>query len=309
MKTLNKVLNFFGTNDTKLVLSLDGGGVRAIAQVIFLQELERSIGKPTHEIFDFFLGTSAGSANLACLAAREMEAKDILGFWSEENLKQTMSKSFWDNASFLQTKPKYDSKGKEKVLSQYFGVQKLGESKNPMGVLTYDIESRTPRILSSYASPEISIKNAVIASSAAPIYYPTYQIEDGSWLIDGGIVANNPCLIAYSEAKKLFPNYRIKVLSIGTGINRKKISGPRSAKWGALSWMRHDILGVMLESSMYHEIITDLIGNDYLRINSPLGRVNRRMDDSSKSNLERVNDMGLSWWNDFGNQTKELLSK
>ena len=233
MKTLNKVLNFFGTNDTKLVLSLDGGGVRAIAQVIFLQELERSIGKPTHEIFDFFLGTSAGSANLACLAAREMEAKDILGFWSEENLKQTMSKSFWDNASFLQTKPKYDSKGKEKVLSQYFGVQKLGESKNPMGVLTYDIESRTPRILSSYASPEISIKNAVIASSAAPIYYPTYQIEDGSWLIDGGIVANNPCLIAYSEAKKLFPNSRIKVLSIGTGINRKKISGPRSAKWGA----------------------------------------------------------------------------
>ena len=309
MKTLNKVLNFFGTNDTKLVLSLDGGGVRAIAQVIFLQELERSIGKPTHEIFDFFLGTSAGSANLACLAAREMEAKDILGFWSEENLKQTMSKSFWDNASFLQTKPKYDSKGKEKVLSQYFGVQKLGESKNPMGVLTYDIESRAPRILSSYASPEISIKNAVIASSAAPIYYPTYQIEDGSWLIDGGIVANNPCLIAYSEAKKLFPNYRIKVLSIGTGINRKKISGPRSAKWGALSWMRHDILGVMLESSMYHEIITDLIGNDYLRINSPLGRVNRRMDDNSKSNLERVNDMGLSWWNDFGNQTKKLLSK
>ena len=290
-------------------MSLDGGGVRAIAQVIFLQELERSIGKPTHEIFDFFLGTSAGSANLACLAAREMEAKDILGFWSEENLKETMSKSFWDNASFLQTKPKYDSKGKEKVLSEYFGEQKLGESKNPMGVLTYDIESRTPRILSSYASPEISVKNAVIASSAAPIYYPTYQIEDGSWLIDGGIVANNPCLIAYSEAKKLFPNYRIKVLSIGTGINRKKISGPRSAKWGALSWMRHDILGVMLESSMYHEIITDLIGNDYLRINSPLGRVNRRMDDNSKSNLERVNDMGLSWWNDFGNQTKKLLSK
>ena len=112
MKTLKKVLNFLGTNDTKLVLSLDGGGVRAIAQVIFLQELERSIGKPTHEIFDFFLGTSAGSANLACLAAREMEAKDILGFWSEENLKETMSKSFWDNASFLQTKPKYDSKGK-----------------------------------------------------------------------------------------------------------------------------------------------------------------------------------------------------
>ena len=57
MKTLKKVLNFLGTNDTKFVLSLDGGGVRAIAQVIFLQELERSIGKPIHEIFDFPSGS------------------------------------------------------------------------------------------------------------------------------------------------------------------------------------------------------------------------------------------------------------
>ena len=39
MKTLKKVLNFLGNNQTKLVLSLDGGGVRSIAQVIFLQEL------------------------------------------------------------------------------------------------------------------------------------------------------------------------------------------------------------------------------------------------------------------------------
>ena len=97
-----------------------------------------------------------------------------------------------------------------------------------MGVLTYDIESRTPRILSSYASPEISVKNAVIASSAAPIYYPTYQIEDGSWLIDGGIVANNPCLIAYSEAKKLFQIPESKFSAL-VPASIEKISGPRSA--------------------------------------------------------------------------------
>lgn len=308
MKTLKKVLSFLGTNDTKLVLSLDGGGVRAIAQVIFLQELERSLDKPTHEIFDFFLGTSAGSANLACLAAREMEAKDILGFWSEENLKETMSKSFWDNASFLQTKPKYDGKGKRELLLQYFHDQSLGEAKKPVAVLAYDVEDRKPRLLSSYNSPGIKIVSAASATTAAPIYYSTQEIDDGTWLIDGGIVANNPSLLGYSEAKKIFPGCNIKVLSIGAGVNRRKINGPNSARWGALNWFRHDILGIMLESSMFHEIATDLMGANYLRVNSSTGLVNRRMDDTSAANLERIHLMGMEWWSEFGQDTTDFLN-
>ena len=53
-----------------------------------------------------------------------------------------------------------------------------------------------------------------MASSAAPLLYPTVQMESGEWLIDGGVVDNNPSLIAYVEAKKLFGANRIKVLSI-----------------------------------------------------------------------------------------------
>ena len=30
-----------------------------------------------------------------------------------------------------------------------------------------------------------------------------------------------------------------------------------SAKWGALNWLRHDILGIMLESSMFDEIASE----------------------------------------------------
>ena len=150
--------------------------------------------------------------------------------------------------------------------------------------------------------------SAASATSAAPIYYSTYEIDDGSWLIDGGIVANNPSLLGYSEAKKLFPNDQIKVLSIGTGINRRKINGKHSSKWGALSWFKHDILGIMLESSMFDEIATDLIGQDYLRVNSSTGLVNRRMDDNSEVNLERIHLMGMDWWAEFGAQTKEFLN-
>ncbi|MEL0208741.1 MAG: patatin-like phospholipase family protein, partial [Gammaproteobacteria bacterium] len=230
---------------TKLVLSFDGGGVRAIAAVVFLKQLEVASGKKIFDIFDFFIGTSAGGINALNLAGLEATSLELEEFWSKENLAKTMTKSFWDNASFLQTKPKYDGKGKRELLLEYFHDQSLGEAKKPVAVLAYDVESRKPRLLSSYDSPGIKMVSAASATSAAPIYYSTQEIDDGTWLIDGGIVANNPSLLGYSEAKKLFPGCNIKVLSIGTGINRRKINGRNSAKWGALNWFRHDILGIM----------------------------------------------------------------
>jgi len=282
--------------------------VRAIAALVFLKHLEIESGKKIVDLFDFFIGTSAGGINALNIAGLGMNAKDLENFWSEENLTRTMSKSFWDTASFLQTKPKYDGIGKREVFYQYFKDLSLGESGKPVAVLAYDVEQRKPRLLSSYGTPEIKMLSAASATSAAPIYYSTYEIDDGSWLIDGGIVTNNPSLLGYSEAKNFFPNDQIKVLSIGTGINRRKINGKHSSKWGALSWFNHDILGIMLESSMFDEIATDLIGKDYLRVNSSTGLVNRRMDDNSEVNLERIHLMGMDWWAEFGAKTKDFLN-
>ena len=50
-------------------------------------------------------------------------------------------------------------------------------------------------------------------------------MEDGRWLIDGGIATNNPSLLGYVEAKKIFSSNNIKVLGIGAGLNKRKISG------------------------------------------------------------------------------------
>jgi predicted acylesterase/phospholipase RssA len=293
---------------TKFILSLDGGGVRAIAAIVFLKQLEIASGKKIFDIFDFFIGTSAGGINALNIAGLEASCFELEKFWSKDNLSKTMTKSFWDNASFLQTKPKYDGKGKRELLLEYFKDQSLGEAKKPVAVLAYDVEKRKPRLLSSYESPGIKMVSAASATSAAPIYYSTQEIDDGSWLIDGGIVANNPSLLGYSEAKKVFPGCEIKVLSIGTGINRRKINGPHSSKWGALNWLRHDILGIMLESSMFDEIASDLMGNSYFRVNSSTGLVNRRMDDTSDINLERIHLMGMDWWSEFGEDVTEFLN-
>ena len=65
----------------------------------------------------------------------------------------------------------------------------------------------------------------------------------------------------------------------------------------------------MVESSLDHELAGDLIGKNYLRVNSPLNGVNRRLDDRSEYNLNKIIKMGENWWDQFGKETVQLLQE
>ena len=293
----------------KYILSIDGGGVRTIASIIFLQKLEANLQIPLSEKFDFFIGTSAGAISSLGLSINKMSASDLMNIWSKENLVKTMTNSSWETSlGIMQINPKYTNEGKREVLKEFFLDKKLGDAHKPVAVTSYDIEKRLPVLLTSYGDPDVSVVDSGDATSAAPVYYPTAQVGD-RFLIDGGIVANHPVLHGYVEAKKLYPENDLVVLSVGTGLNKRPLKGQDSKKWGLIGWMMHDLFGLMVESSMDHELAEELIGKNYLRVNSPLGRVNRRLDDNSDSNIERIISMGEGWWDEFGERALLLLRK
>ena len=293
----------------KYILSLDGGGVRTIATITFLQKLEASLGVPLAEKFDYFIGTSAGAISCLGLSINKMSTVELMEIWSKKNLEKIMTNSSWEtHLGIMQIKPKYTNEGKRSVLTKFFEAKKIGDALKPVAATSYDIEKRTPVLLTSYNDPEISAVDIGDATSAAPVYYPTAEVGD-RFLIDGGIVANHPVLHGFVEAKKLYPNNELVVLSVGTGLNKRALKGKDSTKWGLIGWMMHDLFGLMVESSMDHELAEELIGRNYLRINSPLGKVNRRLDDNSDSNVERIEAMGESWWELFGEQSLNLLSE
>ena len=284
----------------KKIVSFDGGGVRVIAGIVFLKKLEVESGKKISDIFDMFVGTSAGAFNAACLAHGEMSADELKRYWSKEYLDRIMETSFfWDQASLIQARPRYETKGRVKVLQEIFGNTTLGDSRKPLVTICYDIEERSHVIHSSDITPHITYIDAVCASSAAPMYFPTYQMENGSWMIDGGVVTNNPTLIGFNHAKKFFNTNNIKVLSIGAGLNKQKISGKTSSKWGGVGWLRNDIMGMMLDSEIHNDIAKDIINSNYLRINSPIGKINKMLDDDSEENIEKIHLMGLDWWSEY----------
>ena len=291
----------------KYLLSLDGGGVRELATVIFLARLEKALGEPLYKKFDFFIGTSAGAITAMALSIAKMGGDNLLDLWSEETFERILDSSLWDSKlGLMQINPKYDGKGKEQVLTEYFGNLKLGDASGDLAIVSYDIEERKPLLLTSYGNGNILAIDAGHASSAAPIYYPTARVGN-RYLIDGGIVANNPVLHGYAEVKKLYPDSNVKILSVGTGLNKRPLKGKASQKWGLIGWLMHDLFGLMLESSLDHEIATEIIGKDYIRVNSPLGKVNRRLDDNNKRNLNNIRKMGEAWWLEFGDSALDLL--
>ena len=53
----------------KLILTIDGGGIRGIIAACMLVELERVTGKATRETFSFVGGTSSGAVIASAVAA------------------------------------------------------------------------------------------------------------------------------------------------------------------------------------------------------------------------------------------------
>ena len=293
----------------KKIISFDGGGVRAIAGIVFLKKLEEESGKNVADLFDMFIGTSAGALNAACFACDGLRADEVKQYWSKDYLEQIMQTSFfWDQASLIQARPRYENKGRIELLKDLFENKNISSTKKPLITLCYDIEKREHVIHSSYKTPNISLVDAVCASSAAPMYFPTHQISNGSWMIDGGVVTNNPSLIGYIEAKKFFDTESIKVISIGAALNKNKIKGSSSSKWGGVGWLRNDIIGMVLDSEIHNSIAENIIGNNYLRINSPLGDINRMLDDSSEENIEKIHRLGLYWWELYGKDVIKFIN-
>lgn len=117
---------------------------------------------------------------------------------------------------------KYDCEPLERFLLQTFKDIPLSEAVVPTLVMSYEASTGKPFVLSSHDSHGFLFREAARATSAAPTFFrPAYLYDRQEMcmqtLIDGGVVANNPSLYAYTEAKRLYPNAKkFHILSLST---------------------------------------------------------------------------------------------
>ncbi len=319
---------------SKIILSLDGGGIRGAAATQFLAKVEQKLNaehsKSIRDCVDFYAGTSTGSIIALALATTNMTMSEINNLYSYD-MAQLI---FTENKGWFEidgvNAPKFEASGKKKALKDNFGDVTIGHVPDDKHVLavTYAIEKRKPVVIKSTKRDYRNLLSyeAADASSAAPTFFPTKGLglppeSDEFWLIDGGVIANNPTMCAIAEARRAWKTVSLSdmhVLSIGTGFMTRKINGPESQKWGGLQWMtKGKILEVLSDERIVsYQCLTMMDQGNYIRVNAKLqaqpglavGQVpDDAMDDVSRTNIKRLKMLGEFWFEQYGDAVVELL--
>ncbi|CAL9048501.1 patatin-like protein 2 [Musa acuminata AAA Group] len=274
------------------VLSIDGGGVRGLIPgtvLAFLESKLQELDGPDARIADYFdviTGTSTGGLLSAMITSPDenkrplFSANQVIDFYLENSPKifpqgSGMFSSLTKLVSAIRG-PKYDGKFLHSKVKQLLTETKLSETLTNVIIPTFDIKLLQPVIFSSFEARHSPLKNAhladiCISTSAAPTYLPAHYFEttdsDGKShsynLIDGGIAANNPTLVAMSQIKKEialmnknFANFKsidyhkFIIISIGTGSAKveQKFSAHLASKWGVLQWLYHGGSNPLIDS-------------------------------------------------------------
>ncbi|XP_057975424.1 patatin-like protein 2 isoform X2 [Malania oleifera] len=334
--------------DLVTILSIDGGGIRGIIPGILLSFLESELQKLDGEgariadYFDVVAGTSTGGLVTAMLASPGGDdrplfaAKDIKDFYLD-NCPKIFPQACPPFALFAKiikslSGPKYDGKHLHGLVKEKLGDTRLHQTLTNVVIPTFDIKQLQPTIFSSYDVKnkrhlDACLSDICIGTSAAPTYLPAhhFQIKDASGkvrefnLIDGGVAANNPTLLAMGEVtkeiKRKNPDFypikpmdygRFLVISLGTGSPKavEKYTAEDAAKWGVLGWLNHGgstpLVDVFIEASadmvdVHISTVFQALQSEknYLRIqDDTLSRVLSSVDVATKENMEELVKVG-----------------
>ena len=286
---------------TRHVLSIDGGGIRGIIPALVLAHLEQQTGKTCSELFDLMVGTSTGGMLALGLSMDDGHGKAL--FTAEQLVKlyeehgdEIFEQSLWRKLRSVGgiLEEAYSHEALETILNRYFGDGALSECRVPTMVTSYDIQHRRTVFLKSWHSDHAGVlcKEAARATSAAPTYFEPATLEwasESRTLIDGGVFINSPSVSAYAEARKLFPDDEIAMLSIGTGELTRAIPYEAAKTWGSALWVM-SLLDCMLDGAAKaadHQMQL-FLGDHYLRLQAPLKYASDDMDDASQGNIRNL---------------------
>lgn len=207
----------------KVILSLSGGGYRGLFTAHVLARLHRELGNGRLlERVDLFAGTSIGGIIATALATdcTPERIKQLLidrgpGIFPSRwlrGVRQTIGKALYDPAPLRAVIQEAIPAAEE---------AKLGHLQVPLVLPAVSWNSSKLHVLASGALPDkdglgLSLMDAMLATSAAPTYFPAHTVG-GHVFVDGGLAANAPDLIALQSARDLWgATADIVMISIGT---------------------------------------------------------------------------------------------
>jgi predicted acylesterase/phospholipase RssA len=325
------------------ILSIDGGGIRGIIVANILTQMEKETGKKIYEIFDVIAGTSTGGLLALLLTTPNeqkdgplMSAKQAKQFYINNGPKIFKNKSAVPALIKGLNEPRYHASIMEDIIRNLAGNRLFKDSLIPVIITTFDIERNQGFLLESDLAKydNLTLIETARATSAAPTYFapqllrlkdPTSGNND-HYMVDGGLYKNNPAILAYRKAIKMFDDDQIKergiiLISLGTGQGVVNVyNGKELTTAGLVKWLPVIVDGLIAGSSNEdHDtlvtIFNTLPSSKYIRIQTILDNFNypkiMEMDNVKKNNISLLQKASKTTINsdDFKNAVRILQSK
>jgi predicted acylesterase/phospholipase RssA len=266
------------------VLAIDGGGIRGLIPALVLAEIERRTGRKIASLFDVVAGTSTG-AILACAMTRPdpLPAARAAEIYEQEG-PQIFHHSLIRDVTSLGglVDERYDASGLVQSLRRHLGDTRLAQATTGLLITTYDLEARQALVLTR--DDDMTMVEAAHASAAAPTYFEPVR-SGARTLIDGGVFAINPAMLAYAET-----GGDLDVLaSLGTGEHTRPLHFAQVKDWGQLEWGR-PIIDVVFDGSAdaVDRELAAFVAGRYVRLQPRLDDASDALDDASAANLKAL---------------------
>jgi uncharacterized protein len=260
-----------GSDRAFRILSLDGGGYKGMFSAAILDRLAADLQIDLLSHFDLLAGTSTGAIIALGLAAGLTPAQ-LLSFYADQGLSIFPGRRA--RALRRALRSKYSPAPLAAALQETLGDRTLAESRIPLLIPSYDLCNdkvhlfRTPHAEHLRRDGRERMVDVALASAAAPTFFPVHPLR-GLRLVDGGVWANNPSMVAIVEALTVFarPLAEIVLISIGTTAETSRRHA-RLDRGGIAQWATNVpglvIRGQSLCASNHAGL---LLGERYLRVN------------------------------------------
>lgn len=225
------------------ILALSGGGYRGLYTAQVLADLEEEFGGPIGQRFDLITGTSVGGI-IAIAIALEIPMKKVVELFVEHG-QEIFKKRPWYSRWFGYKRSNYTNDGLKQLLNspELFGEKILADLKHPTIIPSINytegkpVVFKTPHHVDFRRDWRLKLVDVALATSAAPMYFPRYMIDNQQY-VDGGLCANNPNLLGLHEADYFFniDINNIALLSIGTLSSKRTVNASNNKDGGLIDW-------------------------------------------------------------------------
>lgn len=224
------------------ILSLDGGGLRGIFGAAVLANLEEDLDVSVVDHFDMIAGTSTGGI-IALGLGLGLRPREIVEFYTRLGPTVFRDRTRLRRLRHL-ARSKYAAEPLRSALTEVFGTRTFGQSTKRLVITSYNVGADDVYLFRTAHHPrlrrdwrELAV-NVAMATAAAPTYLPGLALS-GARLVDGGIWANNPAMVALVEAVGPLGLGldALRVFSLGT-TSEVRHRSRRLDRGGVLPWAR-----------------------------------------------------------------------